>query len=385
MDQAHEYCPLQKHGVIIGGSGLIGGAITNYFKTKTELDFELLSPNSKRLNLRDKEDIRGFFSKFRPSFIINAAISPIDSDPLLAYETNYLGTINLAKVALAYRIPYIHISSASILPMGVNLREEDMLQLKPGLANYRKSKLMAERSLAFLHRTRALDYTAIRLAVVYGKHDHKIQGFHRLLFSLANEAMPFLLTRKGVFHSYSNAKKIPPFIDFILQHREQFAGETYNFVDPEPVELCRLILTIKSYLQLSRPKEIYIPYAITRSMKKSMKWLARILSRIGVDVRIPAEMMFMKNFYQTQTLSPEKLLRSGYRDPEPEVTVYSEIPALLEYYLSRWEHLNLIGTYNKDFFSPKKEVNEFLSSPEQLMDTVHGLDFTPNLDLSDLL
>ena len=133
----------KKLGVLIGGSGLIGGSILEYFKTRNEGEFELMAPNSKRLSLRDPKDIRLYLKRYTPDFIINTAITAIDSNPLLTFETNYLGTVNLARAAVDLGIPYIHFSSAAVLPSGQNLVEEDHLRLTPELANYPKSKLLA--------------------------------------------------------------------------------------------------------------------------------------------------------------------------------------------------------------------------------------------------
>jgi hypothetical protein len=64
-------------------------------------------------------------------------------------------------------------------------------------------------TLEHLQLEEGLDCTVIRLAIVHGKHDYKIQGFHRLLFSIADQAMGVLFTGKGVEHSYTNAKNCP--------------------------------------------------------------------------------------------------------------------------------------------------------------------------------
>lgn len=364
---------------------MIGGAITHYFKKNRIPEIEILAPNSKRLSLRELDDFKYYFWKYRPDFIINCAIAPIDSDAQLAFEVNYLGAINLAKVALALKIPYIFLSSASVMPAGVDLTEENRLPLNPGMSNYRKSKLMAEQTLEFMHRTEGLDFTTIRLGVVYGKHDHKIQGFQRLLFSLAGEAMPFMLTKRGVCHSYTNTKKVPLFIDYILDHRQEFSGQTYNFVDPEPVELARAILTVKSYLNLSMPKEIFIPYPLARMGRTAIRWLIRRLSIIGVDVRFPAELTFLNDFYSSQTLSAKKLTASSYGSVADHVTVFTEIPDMLEYYLTRWEHLNLISGYNSEFYDPQKRAAEFVDTPAELLQKIHESDFTAKSDLTNLL
>jgi len=361
----------EKTGVLIGGSGLIGGTLLYYFKTQAEGRINVLAPNSKKLSLRDPDDIRRYFERAKPAFIINCAIAAIDSDPQLAYETNYLGTVYLAKAAQELGIPYIHLSSAAAMPNGQNLGEENRLPLSPDLPNYTKAKLMAELTLEHLRKVGGLDYTCIRLGIVYGAHDHKIQGFHRLFFAIIDRSMPVLFTTQGAMHSYSNARKLPYFISQMLDNRAEFSGQTYNFVDPNPVSLSQLILTIKSYLELKTPREIYLPLPLAQFGMGIMARLVRLITRLGIEARMPAELMFLKNFYETQTLSAAKLRHSSFSDPDPEATIFTELPTLIEYYVTRWEHLNLIEPFNKEFFDPRKRAEEFLHTPDQLLQEIH--------------
>jgi nucleoside-diphosphate-sugar epimerase len=362
----------KKLGIIVGGSGLIGGYLMHYFKTKTQDQIEIRTPNSKKLSLREPQDIIGYIKKHKPDFIVNCAIASINSDAHLTYEVNYQGSVYLARAALALQIPYIHISTAGTLPPGENLTEEDRLPLSPQLSNYAKSKLMTEMTLQHMHKVQGLDYTLLRLAIVYGQHDHKIQGINRLLFSIVDHAMPFMLTAKGVKHSYSNANIVPYFLHHILEHREEFSGQLYHFVDPEPVELAKLILTIKSYMEFTTPKEIYVPYHVAKLGKAWVEWMIKILIRLGVKAQVPPELMFLGNFYKTQTLSSEKLQQSSFVSPSPEATIFTELPSLIDYYLARWDHLNLFTTYkNKDFVCPNNKSEEFLNSPQALLKKTH--------------
>jgi nucleoside-diphosphate-sugar epimerase len=367
-------------GVLIGSSGLIGGALMHYFNNKTTGDIEVLGPNSKRLSIRQPHDIKQYFEKYQPDFIVNCAIAPLDSDAQLAFEINYLGAVRLAKMAMELKIPYIHFSSSATQPMGENITEENLLEISPKLSNYAKSKLMAENTLQYMHETQDLDYTIVRLAIVYGKHDHKIQGFQRLLFAIADQSMQFMLTKPGVKHSYSNTKKIPPFVDHILENREEFSGQSYNFVDKEPVEMAALIKAIKTYLDVKAPREIYIPYPLARTGQTFLTWLIKRLRRLGVEVRLPAEMQFMKSFYETQTLSTAKLEKSSYRDTAPEVTVFTELTSIIYYYLIRWKHLNYITTFNEELKGSSKPAGEFLDSPENLLETVKKYTHKPLQD-----
>jgi GlcNAc-P-P-Und epimerase len=228
-----------------------------------------------------------------------------------------------------------------------------------------------------------LKYTLIRMAIVYGAHDHKIQGINRLMFNIVDRAMPFMLNKKkGVLHSYSNASKVPYFIHHILKNREEFLGQHYHFVDPEPVELAKVILTIKSYMNLKTPREIYIPYQVAKTGNEFMNWVIKLFNRIGYKAHVPAEMIFLENFYKTQTLSCEKLKNSSFIDPNPQATIFTELPSLIKYYLARWEHLNLFSSFSSKNFSithpelkkvdPAKELAEvFMHSPRKLLDSIH--------------
>jgi nucleoside-diphosphate-sugar epimerase len=370
------------NGLIIGGSGLIGGYLLHYFKTKTP-EIDVRAPNSKKLSLRQLDDIISYFKRNKPDFVINCAITTIRSDALLSYEINYLGSINLARAALALDIPYIHISSAATLPSGENLTEEDHLPLDSSLSNYAKSKLMTEMTLRKMYEKHGLRYTLLRLGVVYGAHDHKIQGINRLLFNVVDRAMPFMLTKKkGVLHSYSNASKVPYFIHHVLKNTEEFSGRHYHFVDPEPVDLAQLILTIKAYMNLKTPREIYIPYQVAKNGNNFMSSVIKLFNRIGYKANMPQEMIFLENFYKTQTLSCKKLQNSSFVDPKPQATVFTELPSFIEYYISRWEHLNLFSSFSsKDFSSeqsrqkpadPSEELAEmFMNTPQELLETIN--------------
>ena len=367
----------KKIGVLIGGSGLIGGTIVNYYKTKHPETVDIRAPSSKKLSIRDENDIRNYLTEVKPDFIINASMANLGSDGQLAFEVNYQGPINLARAANGLQIPYIHISSAATLPSGEDLKEEDTLPISPKLSNYAKSKLMAETTLKLMADKEGLDFSCVRLAIVYGAHDHKIQGFHRLLFSIADESMPVLFTKKKTLHSYTNGRKLPYFINHMLENRGEFSNRTYHFVDKNPVDLAALILTIKSYLNLSQPKEIYVPYWMANAGKKSLDILLRIFRRIGLKASLPPELMFMDSFYKPQTLSTKRLRESSFIDPMPNETIFTRLPELVVYYLTRWSHENLISTFNEGLEINKPVEDNFKSNPQKLIDDMHARGIGP--------
>ncbi len=354
-------------GVVIGGSGLVGGTIVNYFKSLTNEPIDILAPSSKKLSLRVPEDITTYLTTLQPDFVVNAAITNINADEQLTFDVNFLGPLIAARTAIELGVPYIHISTAATLELGENITEDMKKKYALNLSNYARSKLMAEEMLQQLHHEEGLDYTLVRLAAVYGTHDHKIQGIHRMLFSVADESMPVMVTKRGVLHSYSNCRKLPYLIHHILNNREEFTGGEYNFADKEPVELVDLILTIKSYLQLSTPKNFCLPYAIAETGKRMMSIFLRIFSRIGLKAEMPAELIFLKQFYIPHTLNCDKLGNSSFIDPFPEETVYTRLPEMIIYYLTRWTHQNLITTFNDEAKVNKAFAQTFRKNPQKLI------------------
>lgn len=368
-------------GVVVGGSGLIGGTIVAFYQALYPDVVDIRAPSSKKLSIREESDILRYLKEVNPDFVINASMANLDSNGQLAYEVNYLGAVRIARAALTLKIPYIHISSAATLPTGENLSEEDTLALTPPLSNYAKSKLMAETTLSYMARKEGLDYSCVRLGIVYGTHDHKVQGFHRLLFSIADESMPVLFTKKNTLHSYSNAYKLPHFIEHMLNKREEFRDHTYHFVDTDPVDLATLILTVKSHLQLSSPVEVYCPYWLAKNGKKILSVTLRLLRRIGLKAALPPELMFLESFYKTQTLSNEKLVSSSFVDPLPGTTIFSALPNIVRYYLNRWHDENLISIGNKT--APQENIleNKFMMDPQSLIEKVHVGGTGPYVDM----
>jgi len=367
----------KKIGVLIGGSGLIGGTIVNYYKTKHPDTVDIRAPSSKKLSIREESDICSYLLEVKPDFVINASMASLASDGQLAFEVNFLGPLNLARAATALEIPYIHISSAATLPSGIDLQEEDTIPITPQLSNYAKSKLMAEETLHLMASQEGLDYSCVRLAIVYGAHDHKIQGFHRLLFSIADQSMPVLFTKKGTVHSYSNARKLPYFINHMIENRAEFSGVTCHFVDKNPVDLANLILTIKSYLELKSPREIYIPYLTANIGRKGLMILLRFLRKFGLKADLPPELMFLNSFYKSQALSAKRLESSSFIDPMPEETLFTRLPNLVIYYLTRWSHENLITTYDESLDFEKSVREDFQHNPVKLLDSVHAKSISP--------
>ena len=134
--------------------------------------------------------------------------------------------------------------------------------------------------------------------------------------------------------------------------------------------LGHLILTLRSLLGTRRPRRVYLPYPVARRLMALLLRLLRLAPRIGIEARAPAEAIFLRNFYESQVLSTEKLRASSFLDPNPKVDVFSELPGLIRYYLRRWESLNPIPPRDHGPDETRVRVEEFVSRPERLLPPV---------------
>ena len=94
--------------------------------------------------------------------------------------------------------------------------------------------------------------------------------------------------------------------------------------------------------------------------------------------------MFLESFYKTQTLSDKKLRASSFCDPTPEETIYTKLPALVIYYLTRWSHQNLISTFSESMLKASVHDTEFQQAPQALLDSIHQDSAQPFSDLCNL-
>jgi len=106
-----------------GGSGLLG---SEFRKILPQINYH----SSKDFNIMNYEQMDSYISKNHYSLLIHAAAftSPpkIDENPLLAIDTNIIGTANVVKICMKYNIKLIYISTDYVFngEKG-NYKEED--------------------------------------------------------------------------------------------------------------------------------------------------------------------------------------------------------------------------------------------------------------------
>ena len=86
--------------LITGASGFLGGKAASYFSAS----YEVLTPTHKEMDITNANDVNRVIDDFRPDVIIHCAamadIGQCEQQPVLSWERNVTGSINIASAAV---------------------------------------------------------------------------------------------------------------------------------------------------------------------------------------------------------------------------------------------------------------------------------------------
>lgn len=133
----------------IGCGGMLGEAIYKEFSKQNKIiatDIDLNEKWLRYLDVRDYSQIKEYIIKFKPDLIINlSALTDLEYqelNPKEAYETNFMGVINISLLCKQYDIPLVQFSTAGVFD-GKKDKYYDFDEPNP-LNHYAKSKHLAE-------------------------------------------------------------------------------------------------------------------------------------------------------------------------------------------------------------------------------------------------
>ena len=172
--------------LITGNKGFVGTVTQKLLEGMGHhvIGFDLMESR----DIRDIKQMESCVESERPDRILHLAaiarFSEADRDPKLTFETNILGTWNVARVAAKYHIPIVYSSTGSAI-MPLDDYQPPFTEEIPARGNsvYGSSKAMGE----FLIKD-SKPYIILRYAHIYGKekrHHGLIGGFlKRIEFGL---------------------------------------------------------------------------------------------------------------------------------------------------------------------------------------------------------
>ncbi len=160
--------------LITGNLGFVGQETQKLLeKNHTVIGFDLMNGQ----DIRDRQSFENLIRQVEPDRILHLAatarFSDADNDPVKAFETNTLGTQNVAEIANKYHIPLVYSSTGSVY-MPVK-REMPITEDFPavGNSNYACSKRLGELYI----QQQKMPWIILRYGHLYGKE----KRFHGLI------------------------------------------------------------------------------------------------------------------------------------------------------------------------------------------------------------
>ncbi len=161
--------------LIIGSNGMLGQRLTEFYKLSGDVEIMTCSAEDesfikgveyKKIDIRERTDIKNVVMKFFPDVIINTAaytnVDGAESEKELAWQINVVGVKNIAMYAQAIDAHVIHISSDYIFD-GENGPYYETDKPNP-ISYYGRSKLASENELI----VSGVRNSIVRTNVLYG-------------------------------------------------------------------------------------------------------------------------------------------------------------------------------------------------------------------------
>ena len=162
--------------MVTGSHGFVGNATKKYVDKIADvewIDYDLMN----KRDVRDRDQVEWVMREYSPDKVLHLAaiarFAEADNDPLLAHETNVIGTINVVDACKKYHIPLVHASTGSAI-MPLNAYEPPYTEEIPARGNsvYGTTKAIAE-----CYVRKLTPHIVLRYAHLYGAE----KRFHGLI------------------------------------------------------------------------------------------------------------------------------------------------------------------------------------------------------------
>ena len=204
--------------LITGSTGMVGNALVRLLKK----NYNLLTPNSKKLNLKNINNIKKYLKKNKPSHIVHLAgfvggIGSNINNPVRYLEDNILMGINLIKVARDLKVKnFINIGSSCIYPPNkiVPNDEKKLLSGKIEVTNegYALGKITCIKMCEYISRSYSFNYFSLIPCNIYGPFDKFNTLNSHVVGSLIKKMHNAIIENKKIVEIWGNGKAKREFI-----------------------------------------------------------------------------------------------------------------------------------------------------------------------------
>jgi len=201
-----------------------------------------------RQDVLNYKDLKEIFKKERPRKVIHlaarAGVRPSIKNPLLYSQVNVLGTVNLLKLSVEYKIAqFIFGSSSSVYGESKKLPFAENDSCQNIISPYGASKRSAEFFVESFYRNHHLKSVILRFFTVYGPRGRPDMAPALFTKAILNGQT---LTQFGDGNSSRDYTYIDDIIDGLVKAIEKnFDFEIINLGNEDPVKLIDLISYLK--------------------------------------------------------------------------------------------------------------------------------------------
>ena len=294
--------------LITGGAGFIGShLVEELIKRKNEVVVIDNSSTGRKTNLDSikskklkiiKSDISKYikiekhFKNVDKVFHLAALadIVPSIEDPYSYFDSNVLGTLNVLRASLKYRIKkLVYSASSSCYGIPENYPTNEHSTIKPQYP-YALTKWMGEELVLHWSKLYKLNCTSLRLFNVYGTKS-RTSGTYGAMFGvfLAQKiyGKPFTIVGDG------EQKRDFTYVSDVVQaflkaSKAKEPGKIFNVGSGETVSINKVVsyLKGKKVFIKKRPGEPDVTFADIKMIKNELKWSPKISIKQGIELLI---------------------------------------------------------------------------------------------------
>lgn len=207
--------------LVTGANGQLGQAIKSISERHTKIDFVFCS--SSDLDISNKQNCVEFFSKYKPSYCINAAaytaVDKAESEPEKAHLINVIGAKNLAEVSKEFSTTLLHVSTDFVFD-GSNTTPYTEEDFPNPTGVYGQTKLDGEKAI----QETFSNYFIVRTSWVYSLFGN---NFMKTMLRLASERDSLSVVNDQIGTPTNAVDLAEVLIKIILSKQTDFG--IYNF------------------------------------------------------------------------------------------------------------------------------------------------------------